>query len=269
MTDMPRPGYGLARHLGLLLARCAVAVALLGAWEALSRFVVDPFWIGRPSAIAAVLGRWLNDGNLLRQVTPTLTETGVGFVAGTVAGVVAGAALGYFRLLGSLLRPFITAIYTLPKIALAPLILLWLGIGFQAKAGLSALLVFFLVFYNTYAGIREVDPDLINAARLMGGSRGDVFRFVYLPHAASWVFAGLRLALPYALVGAVVGEMLASNSGIGYLLANATNQFDTSSAFAALFILVVIGLAITGLVSLVEGRVQRWQPQRLDRSDEI
>jgi len=269
MTDGLRPGHGRASWLGLLLARAAVAILLFGTWQALSMYVVDPFWIGRPSAIVTDLIQWQKNGTLLREITPTLTETAVGFAAGTVAGVVAGAALGYFKFVGLLLRPFITAVYTLPKIALAPLILLWLGIGFQAKAGLSALLVFFLVFYNTYAGISEVDPDLINAAMLMGGSRGQIFRFVYLPHAASWVFAGLRLALPYALVGAVIGEMLASNNGIGYLLASASNQFDTNSAFAALAILVVIGLVITGLVSLAEARVQRWQPQRLDQNDRL
>jgi NitT/TauT family transport system permease protein len=191
----------------------------------------------------------------------------IGFAVGSLFGALLGFVLGYFRYLDALLSPFITAIYTLPKIALAPLVLLWLGIGYEAKVALSALLVFFLVFFNTYAGVRQVDPDLTNAARLMGASRRQLLRHVLCPHAAAWVFTGLRLALPYALVGAVVGEMLASNHGIGFLLANASNQLDTVGAFAALAILVTIGLLLNLLVELVEARVQRWQPHRLEERE--
>lgn len=265
---VPAPARGRARpNLSLFGGRVLVTVAVLALWELASRTVVDPFWVGRPTAIVAALVEWVRTGVLVTHLAPTLAETAIGFLFGGVAGVLLGFLLGYLRILDALLNPFVTAVYTLPKIALAPLVLLWFGIGFSAKAALSALLVFFLVFFNTHAGVREVDPDLIDAARLMGASRARLLRFVYLPHAAAWVFAGLRLSLPYALVGAVVGEMLAANRGIGYLLATAANQFDTVHAFAALGVLIALGLLLNAGVAAIEARVQRWQPQRLHRTE--
>jgi NitT/TauT family transport system permease protein len=252
------------RRLRLYAGRTAVVVLVLGLWELASWTIASPFWIGRPSAVGQALVDWVRDGTLVAQVAPTLLETAVGFVLGAAVGVTAGFALGYLRTVDAVLTPFVTAMYTLPKIALAPIVLLWFGIGFNAKAVLSALLVFFLVFFNTHAGVREVDADLVDGVRLMGASQPRLIWLVFVPHAAAWMFAGFRLALPYALVGAVVGEMLTSNEGIGYLLATAANQFDTTHAFAALAVLVVIGLALTGLVSIVESRVQRWQPQRIN-----
>jgi sulfonate transport system permease protein len=250
-------------RLVTLAAQAVFTALLLAAWEVASRTIIPQYWISRPTLIAGVLAHWIRGGILASQLVPTLKETAVGFVCGALAGSSAGFVLGYLRALDKLLAPMVTSVYTLPKIALAPLVILWFGIGFTAKAVLSALLVFFPIFFNTHAGVREADQDFVNAARLMGASPRALLRYVYLPHAAAWMFTGLRLALPYALVGAVIGEMLASNQGIGYLLASAANQFDTAAVFAALAVLVAVGLLLNTAVGFIEARVQRWQPQRL------
>jgi NitT/TauT family transport system permease protein len=147
----------------------------------------------------------------------------------------------------------------LPKVALAPLFVLWFGLGVESKVALAAVLVLFLVFLNTYAGVREVDQDLIDGARLMRASRVQVITKVIIPSALSWVFAGLKISVPYALIGAVLGEMLAANQGLGYLVQYSGSQFDTAGVFAVLFVIALLAVVLNFLVELVQHRMQRWR----------
>ena len=158
-----------------------------------------------------------------------------------------------------LLDPFIIALYSLPKIALAPLLVLWFGIGISSKIALSAISVFFLVLFNTLAGVRDVDAELIDVLRIMRASRWQIVREVVIPSALVWVFSGLRISVPYALIGAVTGEIITSNRGIGYLVSRSAGQLDATGVFAALFALALFSFVLYGAVVRVESRLLRWK----------
>jgi NitT/TauT family transport system permease protein len=170
-----------------------------------------------------------------------------------------GFLLGRQQFLARALDPFILAIYSLPKVALAPLFILWFGIGIAPKIVLAAVIVFFLVFYNTYAGVRDADQDLIDVVRLMRGSKFQVMWLAVIPSTMVWVFTGLKIAVPYALIGAVVGEMMASNKGLGSLISGAAGQFDTAGVFAALFVLMIISTVLNQILQRLEIFILRWK----------
>lgn len=240
--------------------RILLFATLLGIWEAGARGGwFNPFFSSYPTEIFRALGQLARDGDIVQHVPITMIEAIVGFICGTLAGGIIGFIFGWFQRVAELLDPFIIAIYSLPKVALAPLFILWFGIGIQAKIILTATIVFFLVFFNTYAGVRDTSRELINIVRLMGARPHEVLWRVVLPSALTAIFVGLRVSVPYALIGAVVGEMMASNRGVGFLLTRATGQFDTAGAFAALFILIVISTIFnTGIVAL-ERYLLRWK----------
>ena len=246
-------------RLKLIGARLAILALALSAWEIIGGDYVDTFWISQPSDIYAKLARWVSTGMLWYQVSITLQEMMIGFLIGASSGIVIGFLLGRNDFLNRLLDPFIMAIYSLPKVALAPLFILWFGIDIKPKIVLAAVVVFFLVFYNTYAGVRDVDGDLVDVVRLMGGSRLQILLLVVLPSALTWIFTGLKIAVPYALIGAVVGEIMASNRGIGFLIEGSAGQFDTAGVFAALFVLMLISVTLNELLSRSEGILLRWK----------
>jgi NitT/TauT family transport system permease protein len=236
-----------------------MVVLFLGAWEGLSAALHAEFWVSRPSLVGLALIKWYQSGNLLSDLRITLTEAGLGFVIGAIAGAIVGFVLGWVRKLGDLFEPFVLSLYTLPKIALAPLFVLWFGIGITNKVMFSAMLVFFMVFFTTYQGTRQVDRDLVENARLLGASPWGIWRKIAVPYAAVWVFTGLRIGLPYALIGAIVGEFVAAEAGVGFRIKEATSFFDTASVFAGLLVLMAISLVLLGGLKLIEKRVLRWQ----------
>ena len=183
----------------------------------------------------------------------------MGFVIGSVGGVVLGIWLGVSPFTSRLLNPYLNALNALPKVALAPLFVLWFGLGIESKIALAAVLVLFLVFLNTYAGVREVDQDLIDGARLMRATRAQVIAKVIIPSAMSWVFAGLKISVPYALIGAVLGEMIAANRGLGYLVQFSGSQFDSAGVFAVLIVIALLAVALNFLVEIVQHRMERWR----------
>jgi NitT/TauT family transport system permease protein len=239
--------------------RVALLVFVIGGWEVSSGRIIDPFYVSRPSDIFTRLGEWLADGTAAFHLYATLQATLSGFVIGGLVGIGVGFVLGRSPLLARVVDPFIIAIYSLPKIALAPLFILWFGIGMTSKVVLASVIVFFLVFYNTFAGVRAVDRDLVDVVRLMGGSRRDILRKVVLPSSATWIFNGLKIAVPYSLIGAVVGELTASDRGIGYVLKRASGTFDTAGVFASLVILMVVATILNQIVVYSERHVDRWR----------
>jgi NitT/TauT family transport system permease protein len=247
------------KFLVLQALRISFAAFLLITWELVSRFWIDPFWISRPSEIFERLGEWIADGTVARNLGATLQATLVGYFVGSLAGVVVGFGLGRSGLLAQVMDPFIISFYSLPKVALAPLFILWFGIGMTSKVVLTSAIVFFLVFYNTFAGVRAVDQDLVDVVRLMGGGRDAVLRRVVLPSSATWIFNGLKIAVPYALIGAVVGELTASDRGIGFILKRASGTFDTAGVFAALFILMIVATILNQTVMHFERHTARWK----------
>lgn len=242
------------------LVRVALVAVFLVLWEIAADRWVDITFISRPSDIVGRLGDWIADGTLWTNTWITVQEIVYGFLLGAVAGVLAGFVLASLNFLYRVLDPFMMALYAIPKVALAPLFIVWFGIGMHMKVLLAAATVFFLVFLNTAAGVREVDRGLVDAVRLMGGNRWHVIRKVVLPSSMTGVLTGLKVAVPYALIGAVIGELVASNKGLGYLINDAAAQFDTAGVFATLVVLSVIAAVLNVVVNLIGKRVNRWKP---------
>jgi NitT/TauT family transport system permease protein len=255
-ADLRGPGRA---WISVLVWRLAIVVVALAAWQFSSGRLIKPFWISSPLLIWQQLAEWVATGELWMHVEVTLSETIMGFAFGAVGGIAFGLALGLNRRLAAVLDPFIVAFYSLPKIALAPLFILWFGVGLTSKVVLATFVVFFLVFYNTYAGTLAVEQELVDVLRVMGGSRGQIIRKVILPSALIWIFTGMKSSVPYALIGAVVGEMMASNKGLGYLIQAAAGQYDTAGVFAALFVLMIIATGLHELLKQSERVMLRWR----------
>ena len=252
------------RTLRLSAIRIVLLAAFLTLWEVASGRVVPEFFLSRPTAIFDRLYGWTMDGSLFFHAAITATEALLGFLLGGTIGLAVGVLLGRSRFLGELLDPFIMVFYSLPKIALAPLFILWIGIGMTMKVVLTATIVFFLVFLNTYSGVRNVSPELVAIVKLMGAKESDILRKVVLPSALTWVFAGLRISVPYALIGAIVGELMASNRGLGAVLVAAQGQFDTAGVFAALIGITTLAYLLNTAVKFAERKSMPWKSSTQD-----
>jgi NitT/TauT family transport system permease protein len=255
-VHVARPG---DHRLYYLLAQTALLLLLLGIWQGVSGRWIDAFFISSPSAVAVKLYTWAADGTLWNAFLYTFQAMAGGFLLGSLFGFVVGFTLGRSAMLSRLLDPFITAIYCLPKIALAPLLIMWFGIGMASKVALAALIVFFLVFLNTFAGVRDVQAVHLQSVRIMGANSWQELRLVVIPSAAAWVLTGLKVSVPYALIGAVVGELISSNRGIGFLIGQASGLFDTAGVFAGLTVLAVTGIVLNSLLKMLEQRTLRWK----------
>ena len=258
MPPSPAPPGG-AGGTAMVLWQTLLGLAILLLWQAASGRLIDNFFISNPIDVGARLYRWTMDGSIFGHIAATLYATGMGFAIGSVGGAILGVWLGVSPLASRLLNPYLNALNALPKVALAPLFVLWFGLGIESKIALAAVLVLFLVFLNTFAGVREVDQDLIDGARLMRATRTQLIVKVIVPSATSWVFAGLKIAMPYALIGAVLGEMIAANRGLGYLVQFSGSQFDTAGVFAVLFVIALLAVALNHLVEMAQGRMERWR----------
>jgi len=245
--------------MAMLMCQLVLGVVILLAWQGASGRLIDNFFISNPRDVADRLIGWTLDGSILRHIWATVYATLMGFVIGSVGGTILGVWLGVSPFASRLLSPYLNALNALPKVALAPLFVLWFGLGIESKIALAAVLVLFLVFLNTYAGVREVDQDLIDGARLMRATRYQVITKVIIPSAMSWLFAGLKISVPYALIGAVLGEMIAANRGLGYLVQFSGAQFDTAGVFAVLIVIALLAVALNFLVEIVQHRMERWR----------
>lgn len=241
------------------VGRLVLLGLVLGIWQLISGWLLSPLFISKPTAIAGQLGTWASDGTLAINTAITVQEIVLGFLFGAAVGIAAGFLVASVDFIGRLIDPYVMALYSIPKVALAPLFIVWIGIGTNMKVLLAAATVFFLVFLNTAAGVRQVDRGLVDAGRLMGASRRQLVLKVMLPGAMGGVITGLRLGVPYALIGAVVGELVASNHGLGYLISDSASRFNTAGVFAALFVLGVIALLINVLVNLLERVTSKWK----------
>jgi NitT/TauT family transport system permease protein len=247
------------RRIWILVLRVLVGVGFIALWHHASGNWVDTMLISSPEAVGARLWRWTLDGTLASNLSVTLYATAWGFAIGCAVGFSLGLLLGRFTLIAEVLDPYITAIYSIPKIALAPLFIIWFGIGIESKVAVSAAIVFFVIFLNTYSGVREVNPLYVHVTRIMGGGELDVLRHVIIPSAASWVITGLKVSVPYALVGTVIGEFMSSNQGIGFLINQATGLFNTTSVYAGIIVLAAVGAAINAALKHIEAHVLRWR----------
>jgi NitT/TauT family transport system permease protein len=239
------------------LLRCAVGLGLLGAWEAYGR-LVESDWTSMPSEIATRLAEW-GVASVLYHVGVTLAEIVMGLAIGVPLGVAAGLWLGRSKVAAALLRPLIVAVNSVPLVALTPLLIIWFGLGMAPKVALVTLISFFLLFFNTFAGVRAMDEDLVSTLRLMGSSRREEFRKVILPGSAAWIISGLKAALPYALIGATVGEIMLARAGVGHLITRSSSEFDMPGVYAALFVLMLLGMLVNESTIWLERWVLRWR----------
>ena len=226
---------------------------------------LDKFFFSRPSDIALRLGGWLIHGTIYGHLAVTLIEALLAFVIGTVAGIIAGFALARVDLLAAVFDPYIRILNALPRVILGPIFILWFGLGIASKVALGVTLVFFIVFFNTFQGVREVDPVVLKNARMLRASEAQLLRHVYIPSALAWIFSSLHTSIGFALVGAVVGEYIGASQGIGYLVAQAQGTFDTTGVFAGLLLTSAVVLVIDMGINRVEAYLLRWRPQKDQR----
>ena len=254
------------RKLAILVAQLALLILVFGGWQLFTSLkIVDPFFFGQPSGIVRTAWQWVqhgtNQGSIWLQIYTTMEEAVFGFFIGVAAGVVVGVLLGQFRFLSDVLSPYIKAVNALPRIVLGALFVIVLGLGISSKIVLAAFLVFFVVFFNAYQGVREVDGNLVNNARILGASRMQVIRNVVLPSAMTWIIASLHVAFGFAVIGAIVGEVLGAQHGLGVLITDSQNNFNTDGIFAGMIIIGLIALIAEWLISLLERRLLAWRPQ--------
>jgi NitT/TauT family transport system permease protein len=252
------------RNVGARLLQLAVIVGLFGSWQLLaSTKVLDPAFVSEPSQFFPAFWHGVTTGDLLSLMGTTLYATFVGFAAASVLGLVAGYLLAEFKLIDLVARPFMTGFNSVPRIALAPLFVLWFGLGALSVIILIVSLSFFIVAFSTYAGLQSCNRDHLLLARTLGAGRFVRFRKFVLPSAAPSIFAGLQLALTYAFLGAVVGEMLQGSQGLGGYLALQMGTFETTNFFGGLVLLVIVALLVAGAVRAVETRMLRWRAYEL------
>jgi NitT/TauT family transport system permease protein len=241
--------------------RVLLLVGSFALWQALtSTGLLPSFFFGRPLVVLTRVGDWFASGKIYPHLAVTLVETVLAFFIGTFLGVAAGLWLGLSPTAAALLDPYIKAANAMPRVILAPIFAVWFGLGVWSKVALGITLVFFIVFFNVYQGVREVTPELVANARMLGASRRQLVRHVYLPSATSWVFSSLHTSVGMAFVGAVVGEYLGSARGVGYLIHQAEGVFDIDTVLAGIAVLTLFALLLDGLVTLVEGRLHAWRP---------
>ena len=247
-------------------AQVAVLIIVFGGWQLFTSLkIVDPFFFGQPSGIVSKLNDWVRHGtsfgSIWLQIWTTMEEAILGFLIGVACGIVVGVLLGQVRFLSEVLSPYIKAVNALPRIVLGTLFIIILGLGMSSKVVLAAFLVFFVVFFNAFQGVREVDGNLVNNARILGASRLRVIRDVVIPSAMTWIIASLHVAFGFAVIGAVVGEVLGAQHGLGVLITDSGNNFDANGIFAGMIIIGAIALVAEWLISLLERRLLAWRPQ--------
>ena len=222
------------------------------------------FFFGEPVKVFARLWQWFVSGEIYEHLWVTLVETLLAFLLGTVSGVVIGLWLALSPTASAVLDPYIKAVNAMPRVILAPIFFVWFGLGIASKVALGVTLVFFIVFFNVYQGVREVSPVVLANARMLGASPRQLLRHVYVPSAMSWVFASLHNSVGLAFVGAVVGEYLGSAKGVGYLIHQAEGFFDMNTVVAGILLLTAFALLLDWAVGFAEKRLMVWQPRTIE-----
>jgi len=250
----------------LLLLQIMVAVVAVGFWYVFStypvfgRMILPPFFFSTPVGVANQVIKWFATGVIWKHLWVTLSEAVLAFVIGSIGGVLVGFWFARQPRTAAVFDPYVKMVNALPRVVLAPIFTLWLGLGIWSKVALGVTLVFFIVFFNVYQGVKEVSPTVLANARMLGMNERQLMRHVYWPSALSWMFSSLHTSVGFAVVGAVVGEYLGSAAGLGYLIQQAEGVFDVAGVFAGMFVLAAFVLVIDAGVSVIERRLLVWRP---------
>ena len=254
-------GIEIADNTSQLFLRITLFLVLMGAWEILALTgIANPFYSSQPSHILKDIPAFYETGNLLQHTGVTLSEALWGLLFGTLAGILMAFLLGLFDYFGKVIEPFITALYGIPKLALAPIFVLWFGLGIESKVIMASLLVFFLVFFSTYGGIKSVDRNILTSVRLMGATQRQIIFKVILPSSAPWILAGVRGGLGASLIGAIVGEYMGASAGLGWVISYATSFFNVDRVMSCIFILFFVGIVFNMALKYVEKLLLKWRP---------
>lgn len=257
----------------LRLWQVGLLVALIAFWYVMTTpgliapFMFDndrqaAFFFGEPVRVAERIWTWfVTDADIYQHLGVTLTETLLAFAIGAIGGLLGGLWLALSPMASAILEPYIKAMNSMPRIILAPIFAVWFGLGIASKVALGVTLVFFIVFFNVYQGVKEVSPVILANARMLGASQRQLLRHVYLPSATSWVFSSLHTSVGLAFVGAVVGEYLGSSQGVGYLILQAEGSFDINTVMAGIVVLTLFALVLDAVVGKIEKRLMKWQPK--------
>jgi NitT/TauT family transport system permease protein len=243
--------------LVLLPGLCTLVMWELAAWQwsTVARLV------SQPTEIARGIVDVISTGTIWQHLNATLTEMAVGYAIGAVSGVAVGFLCGRIKLLGDILNPYITLFNGIPKVALAPVFVIWFGIGLMSKIAIILTMVFFVVFINTFAGLRSVNEDYVAIIRIMGASHWQVVREVFLPATLPFIIVGLRAGIPFSVIGAVVGEFIAATKGVGFFINYNQGTYDTNGIFVGVTILALLVVVLDWLLSLLERRLLKWRPE--------
>jgi NitT/TauT family transport system permease protein len=244
----------------ITLVQLALGASILAAWQAGATLkVLDPFFFSRPTDIAGRIAVWVTNGSLWRHLVVTLEEALLGLIIGAAIGITLGFALARSPFAARVLDPYIAMLNAIPRVVLAPMFLLWFGLGIWSKVALAVTLVFFIMFFSTYQGVRDADRGIIDSVRMLGASERQLMRHVLLPSALTWIFSSLQTSLGFAMVGAVVGEYLGAARGLGYVIAQAEGTFDTTGVFAGMTVLSVVVVIASAGVTRLERYLLRWK----------
>jgi NitT/TauT family transport system permease protein len=249
----------LAGKAGRGLVTLLPGLAILAFWQWSSGRLIKEIYVSKPTAVAARLYELFASGEIFPHLWTTGQELVLGYVIGVAGGIFGGYALGRSPRLARIFEPYVMAFYGIPKIALAPLFIIWFGIGIGSKVALASIMVFFLVFYNVYTGVRSVDRELVNLTLVMGANQRQLTYHVYLPAAAPYVLLGMRMAVPYSVIGVIVGEFTSSVQGLGLFIHEASSTYDPAGVFAGIVILLAFVVVANFLAGRLERRLLRWK----------
>jgi sulfonate transport system permease protein len=248
------------RRSSVLVWQVALGLTVLGLWQGLvSAKLLDPFFVSRPSAIVARIASWISSGTLWLHLATTLEESLLGLIVGSALGIALGFLFARSPTVAAVCDPYIKMLNAVPRVVLAPLFLLWFGLGIWSKVALAVTLVFFVMFFNTYQGVRDANRVLIDNVRMLGASERQLIRHVLVPSALTWIFSSLQTSLGFAMVGAVVGEYLGATRGLGYVISQAEGTFDTTGVFAGMTVLAIVVVIVSAGVTRLERWLLRWK----------
>jgi len=254
-------------RLSLLALQISVAAVFVALWYLLSTYPIfghvflPPFFFSNPVDVGKQIVAWFATGVIWKHLWVTLEESMLAFVIGSIGGVLVGFWFARQPRTAAVFDPYVKMVNALPRVVLAPIFTLWLGLGIWSKVALGVTLVFFIVFFNVYQGVKEVSPTVLANARMLGMNERQLMRHVYWPSALSWMFSSLHTSVGFAVVGAVVGEYLGSAAGLGYLIQQAEGVFDVAGVFAGMFVLAAFVILIDAVVTVVEKRLLVWRPE--------
>lgn len=246
-------------RIKVTIGQVVAILAILGIWQAISGTIIPTYLISSPTGVASDTIQLIQTHTMWSDIGTTTQELILGYGIGVVFGILVGVLMGSIRFLSGVFEPIIAAINGIPKIALAPLFLLWFGLGIWSKVAQASMIVFFVMYYNVYMGMLGISPMLVKLFQVMGAKPGYVARKVILPSLSIPIFAGLKACVPFAMIGVIVGEFIASDKGVGYFVLQATQQFDSAGLFSGIIIMVAMVLLGMGIVTFCQNKVLAWQ----------